>query len=97
MFKYNKTEPFFFNFMSPILNIGLSQNFPTQQPAKINLAQAGKYFVYERKEILSFSRLSGKTIEKLFSYEQPLSCDKKRKLITYKTLMCLRCIESECS
>ena len=29
MFKYNKTEPFFFKFMSPILNIGFSQNFPT--------------------------------------------------------------------
>ena len=29
MFKYNKTEPFLFKFMSPILNIGFSQNFPT--------------------------------------------------------------------
>ena len=29
IFEYNKTESFFFNFMSPILNIGFSQNFPT--------------------------------------------------------------------
>ena len=27
--KYNKTEPFFLKFMSPTLNIGFSQNFPT--------------------------------------------------------------------
>ena len=37
-----------------------------------SLAKAGKYFVYERKEIMSFSRLSGKTTGKLFSCEQPL-------------------------
>ena len=73
MFKYNKTESFFFKFMSPILNIGFSQNFPTKQPAKINLVQAGKYFTYEREEIISFSWLSGKTTGKLFPYEQPLS------------------------
>ena len=29
MFKYNKTEPYFFKFMSPILNIGFSKNFPS--------------------------------------------------------------------
>ena len=32
-----------------------------------------EYFVYEREEIISFSRLSGKTTEKLFSYERPLT------------------------
>ena len=73
MFKYNKTEPFFFKFMSPILNMGFSQNFPAKQPAKINLAQAGKYFVYEREEIISFFWLWGKTTGKLFSYEQRLN------------------------
>ena len=30
----------------------------------------GRYFVYEREEI-SYSRVSEKTTEKLFSYEQP--------------------------
>ena len=49
MFKYNKTESIFFKFVSPILNIGFSKNFPILQPTKINLAQAGKYFVYERE------------------------------------------------
>ena len=38
----------------------------------MNLVQAGKYFVYEREEIMSFSRLSEKTTGKLFSYEQLL-------------------------
>ena len=55
--------------MSRILNIGSSKNFPSKQLAKINLAQAGKYFVYEHEEIISFSWLSGKTTVKLFSYE----------------------------
>ena len=72
IFEYNKTQPFLFKFMSPILNIGFSQNFPTWQLAKINLTQVGKYFVYEREKIIYFSRLSEKTTGKLFSYEQPL-------------------------
>ena len=29
IFEDNKTGSFFFKFMSPILNIGFSQNFPT--------------------------------------------------------------------
>ena len=42
--------------------------------------QAGKYFVYERKEIISFSRSSKKTTGKLFPYEQPLRKTSKRSL-----------------
>ena len=29
IFEYNKTEVFFFKFLSRILNIGFSQSFPT--------------------------------------------------------------------
>ena len=88
MFKYNKTESFFFKFMSAVLNIGFSQNFPTQQPAKINLAQAGKYLVYESEEIISSSRLSGKTTGKLFSYEQqPLNMLRENNRDTRATSM----------
>ena len=72
IFEYNKTELFFFKFMSSILNIRFSKSFPNQHQAKTNLAQADKYFVHEHEEIISFSRLSEKTTGKLFSYEQPL-------------------------
>ena len=73
VFKYNKTEPFFFKFVSTILNIGFLRNFFFEQTAKMNIVQVGKYFVYEREEITSFSRLSGKTTGELFSYEQRLT------------------------
>ena len=82
MFKYNKTEPFFFKSVSPIFKISFLQNFPSQHPVKINLAQARKYFAYEREEI-SFSRLTGKTAGKLFSYEQPLDQLLRNLVMTY--------------
>ena len=41
VFKYNKTEPYFFKYVSPILNIGFLQNF--SMPAKTNLAKLVKY------------------------------------------------------
>ena len=71
MFKYNKTEPFLLKLISRILNIGFSKNFLSEKLAKINLAQAGKYFVYEHEEIMSFSRLSGKTTENYFHMNSP--------------------------
>ena len=69
--EYNKTEPFFFKFMSPILNIGFSQNLPTKQIAKKNIAQAGKYFVDESEKIYIFSRLSEKIMGKVFHLNSP--------------------------
>ena len=40
----NRTEQFFIKFVSAILNIGFSQNFPAWHPAKIKSHQAEEIF-----------------------------------------------------
>ena len=73
MFKYNKTEPFCFKFMSTILNIGFSQKF-SQLTARQNKSRpGGEIFRIWTQGNNVFSRLSGKATGKLFSYEQSLS------------------------
>ena len=80
MFRYNSTDQYFFKFVSSILNIVFLQVFPASQLVKSNIAQREKYFIYERKKMICFPRLNGKTTGKLFSYEQPFQ--KKKKMAT---------------
>ena len=56
--------------MSPILLLSAFTHLTALQNKS---RPGGEYFVYEREEIISFSRLSGKATEKLFSYKQPLN------------------------
>ena len=53
MFKYNKTEPFFFKFMSPILNIDFSQNFSHLTARKYKSHPGGKMLhTWKREETM---------------------------------------------
>ena len=73
MSKYSNNESFFF--CQPFLNICFLKNVPVSQPNRVNLIQAGKYFVYEREEVIFFSPLkqeNGKITGKLFSCEHTL-------------------------
>lgn len=80
MKRYNSIDQYIFKFVSSILNIVFLLVFPASQLVKRNIAQPEKYFIYERKKMICFPWLSGKTTGKLFSYEQPFK--KKKKMTT---------------
>ena len=73
MSKYSNNESFFL--CQPFLNICFLKRFPVSQPNKVSLIEAGKYFVYEREEVIFFSpvkRENEKITGQLFSCEYTL-------------------------